>query len=102
MSDAPPHPRDVFSLDGQEKAELLEKHDHRCSLCYRKSSAFYWDHIKRCSESLGEWRFQPVCLECDKTKTATESHSFDTDLLASHFERGVWESYESQATAAGV
>ena len=26
-------------------------------------------------------------------KTTTETHSFDTDLLASHFERGVWEAY---------
>ena len=26
-------------------------------------------------------------------KTDVESKSFDTDLLASHFERGVWENY---------
>jgi hypothetical protein len=75
--------RERVHLTGEEKAELLEKHDHRCALCDRRSSAFEWDHIERFSESFGEQRFQPLCPECHRTKTATESRSFDSDLVIS-------------------
>ena len=85
--------RERVHLTGEQKAELLEQHEHRCALCDRQSSAFEWDHIERFSESLGEQLFQPLCPECHRAKTATETHSFDSDLLVSHFERGVWDAY---------
>ena len=75
-------------LTGEQKAELLEKHDHRCAVCDRPSLAFEWDHVHRFSESFGEQKFQPFCPECHKMKMDLESKSYDTDLLASQFERG--------------
>ena len=32
--------RERIHLTGEQKAELLEKHNHRCALCDRQSSAF--------------------------------------------------------------
>ena len=81
--------RERVYLIGEQKAELLEKHDHRCAVCDRRSMAFEWDHVHRFSESFGEQIFQPLCPECHKAKTDLESKSYDTNLLASHSERGV-------------
>jgi hypothetical protein len=85
--------RERVYLTGEQKAELLEAHDYRCALCDRRSSAFEYDHIDRFSESFGEQRFQPLCPECHRVKTDLESKTFDSDPLASHFERGVWDAY---------
>ena len=85
--------RERIYLTGEQKVELFERHDHRCAVCNRQSLAVEWDHVSRFSESFGEQKFQPLCPECHRTKTDLESKSYDTDLLASHFERSVWENY---------
>ena len=85
------HGKERVWLAGEEKAELLEQYGFLCALCGRKASSFEWDHVERFSESLGDQRFQPLCLECHQTKTETKSRSFECDVLASHFEKGVWE-----------
>ena len=34
-------------LTGQQKAELLDSHGHRCALCEQKSSTWEFDHTVR-------------------------------------------------------
>ena len=87
------HGKERVWLSGEDKAELLEQFNHLCAICGRSASLLEWDHVELFSESLGEQRFQPLCPECHQSKTATESRSFDCDVLASHFEKGVWEDY---------
>ena len=62
-------------------------------MCGGASSQFEWDHVARHSESFGESEFQPLCSACHKEKTATESRSLDTDILASSFCPRAWEQY---------
>ena len=80
-------------LDGPQKAELLEQYEFRCAICGGASSSFEWDHVARHSESFREPEFQPLCPQCHKDKTATESRSLDSDLLASSFDPRAWNQY---------
>jgi hypothetical protein len=85
--------RERVYLDGEQKAELLELHEFRCAICGGPSSEFEWDHVSRHSESFGEPEFQPLCPQCHKDKTAQESRSLDTDILASSFDPRAWAQY---------
>jgi hypothetical protein len=85
--------RERVYLTGEQKAELLEQYEFRCAICGGPSSGFEWDHVARHAESFGEPEFQPLCPQCHKEKTATESRSLDTDLLASSFDPSAWEQY---------
>jgi hypothetical protein len=85
--------RERAYLDGPQKAELLEAYEHRCAICGATSTQFEGDHVARHSESFGEPEFQPLCPECHRTKTATESRSLDTDILASSFDPCAWKQY---------
>ena len=85
--------RERVYLDGEQKAQLLELFEFRCAVCGGASSQFEWDHVARHSESFGESEFQPLCSACHKEKTATESRSLDTDILASSFCPRAWEQY---------
>ncbi len=80
-------------LSGEEKARLQEQHDHRCAQCGAQWADFEWDHVSRLSQSLGPQTFQPLCVSCHRKKTQAEPSAFESDALASHFERGAWDSY---------
>ena len=47
----------------------------------------------RLSESFEQSSFQPLWTHCHAAKTADEPHSLENDVLASHFERHVWDAY---------
>jgi hypothetical protein len=85
--------RERVYLTGEEKAQLLEAHDNRCALCGVQWAEFEWDHIAPLAQSLGAQRFQPLCRSCHRDKTLAEPAALETDILASHFELGVWEGY---------
>ena len=79
-------------LTGEEKAQILEEHDFCCAVCGSKGQLEF-DHIARLSESYDEQKFQPLCVECHREKTAQEARMYDGDQLASHFELEVWKRY---------
>jgi 5-methylcytosine-specific restriction endonuclease McrA len=85
--------RERVSLSGEEKAELLEKHGHRCAQCGARGG-LQMDHIARVSDSFLEQKFQALCVECHSTKTRLESKRHENDEeLSSHFELAVWNDY---------
>ena len=84
--------RERVWLSAEQKAELLERYGHRCATCGAKGEP-EWDHVARLSESFGEQEFQPLCHECHKEKTEYESRTYDSDQLASFFEKEVWGQY---------
>ncbi len=84
--------RERVWLTCEEKAAILEEYGFCCAMCGARGE-FEFDHIARLSESYDEQRFQPLCMECHRVKTANESRMYDDDQLASHFEREVWEQY---------
>ncbi len=47
------------------------------------------------SESFHQDResFKTLCPQCHAAKTSCEPHSLEADILASHFDRHVWEAY---------
>ena len=88
--------RERMCLTGEQKAELLEAYNHRCAACGAKSSQLEWDHKESFSTSLWEQTiesFQCLCPSCHQGKSAVESRAFENDIIASHFEKGVFERY---------
>ena len=91
--------RERVYLTGEQKAALLEEHEHRCALCGGAGDSFdsfEWDHkvsLATCLEEQTPDAFWPLCPTCHAQKTCDESRAWDSDILASQFERGVWEQY---------
>ena len=79
-------------LHGYEKHELLEQAEYQCALCGERD-AFEWDHVIPLSTSFGEQLFQPVCCACHGQKSHEEPRELEQDVLASHFNQRVWDSY---------
>ena len=52
-----------------------------------------WDHIIPLHRSMGEQEFQPLCLPCHKNETTYEAQGFEWDILASSFEKSVYNEY---------
>ncbi len=84
--------RERVWLTGEEKAVILEQNEHKCATCSSRGP-FEWDHVARHSESYGEQVFQNLCTQCHREKTDAESKTHDSDHLASHLEKRVWEQY---------
>jgi hypothetical protein len=89
------HCRQREYLTGEDKAELLEKYDYSCAACGTKTNDLEWDHIQAL-QSLAPGAkqvFQPLCAACHQLKTSQEPRSMTRDLLASHFEKSVYDRY---------
>jgi hypothetical protein len=87
--------RERVYLDGEAKAELLEKYDNKCGTCGARGTLEF-DHIGRVSDSFEEQgidAFQPMCVACHAEKTLLESRKHEDDELSSHFEKGVFDNY---------
>ena len=82
-------------MTGEDKAELLEKYDFSCAACGTKTNELEFDHIQAL-QSLAPGAkqvFQPLCPACHQLKTSQEPKNMTRDLLASHFEKSVYENY---------
>jgi hypothetical protein len=84
---------DRVYLTGEQKAELLEAHGHRCAACGATSSLLAWERMVRHNKSFGEPEFRPFCSAYLKEQTAAESRSLGTDILASSFDPRTWAQY---------
>ncbi len=84
--------RERVWLTGEEKAAVLEEHNYCCAMC-GSGGELEFDHVAWLSESYDEQRFQVLCVECHREKTANEARMYDDDQLASHFELEVWKQY---------
>ena len=83
--------RERMYLTGEQKAQLLEEHSHKCAVCGMRSNQLEWDHTESFATSLDEQTIdsvQPLCPSCHQGKTAAESRAIDNDILVSHFEKG--------------
>ena len=89
------HGKERLYLIGEQKAELLERYDFACAHCGAKGF-LEWDHIEPLKENYGAQNFQPLCTSCHALKTQSEPKALEADILASHFERSVWEAYVLQ------
>ena len=88
--------RERVFLAGEQKATLLEEYGFKCALCGGTAQTFEWDHkasFATCLEEQTPESFWPLCPACHTQKTSDESKAWDSDILASHFEQGVWEQY---------
>jgi len=87
--------RERVYLDGEAKAELLEKYDHKCGTCGARG-ALEFDHIARVSDCHGDQgidAFRPACFACHAELTLLESRKHEDDELSSQFEKAVWDQY---------
>ena len=84
-------------LTGEEKNILLEQYQYSCSNCGAQTSELEWDHIVPLSQSMdGEQPmegFAPLCRACHQNKTCNESRNLDGNVLASKFEKSVYDTY---------
>lgn len=88
--------RERVYLTGDQKAALLDEYAYKCALCGCAASSFEWDHklsLATCLDQQTPEAFWPLCPACHAQKTCDESRAWDSDILASHFEKGVWEQY---------
>ena len=82
-------------LEGEERYEVMERNGFTCALC-GGMGRFEMDHSVRLSQSYGEQtpdKFENLCAECHQMKSTDEPREFDSDPLASHVDRHVWDEY---------